>query len=125
MTFIAVTARNRAKLPPSLALPPSVADPVTPAERLAAEQDRAERRAVVQQLSPRQLDIALTYARAPHLSTRQVASARFLTENTIKTHLLQVFYKLQVNRRHKLVAWLPYLAEEEGRRRAEGKGLVR
>ena len=52
-------------------------------------------------ITPRELEILRLIARG--LSTREIAEALFVSENTVKTHASRLFDKLGVNRRIKAV----------------------
>jgi DNA-binding CsgD family transcriptional regulator len=52
-------------------------------------------------LTPRELEILEHIARG--MSTREIAAALFVSENTVKTHASRVFGKLDVNRRTQAV----------------------
>lgn len=52
-------------------------------------------------LTPRELEILQRIADG--MSTREIAEALFVSENTVKTHSSRVFSKLDVNRRTKAV----------------------
>jgi DNA-binding CsgD family transcriptional regulator len=52
-------------------------------------------------ITPRELEILQLIARG--LSTREIAAALFVSENTVKTHASRLFDKLGVNRRIKAV----------------------
>jgi NarL family two-component system response regulator LiaR len=52
-------------------------------------------------ITPRELEILQLIARG--LSTREIAGALFVSENTVKTHASRLFDKLGVNRRIKAV----------------------
>jgi DNA-binding NarL/FixJ family response regulator len=52
-------------------------------------------------LTPRELEILQKIADG--MSTREIAEALFVSENTVKTHSSRVFSKLDVNRRTKAV----------------------
>lgn len=102
--------------------PPSVTDPATPDEQRVAAELHQQRRAAVRRLSDRQLEVALAFARAPHISPVQVGAQQYVSMNTIKTQLQQVYRALEVNRRRHLPEWLPLLTEEGRRRRDLARG---
>ena len=52
-------------------------------------------------ITPRELEILKLIADG--MSTREIASALFVSENTVKTHASRIFGKLDVNRRTKAV----------------------
>ena len=52
-------------------------------------------------ITPREMEILQLIARG--LSTREIAAALFVSENTVKTHASRLFDKLGVNRRIKAV----------------------
>jgi len=52
-------------------------------------------------LTPRELEILQRIADG--MSTREIADALFVSENTVKTHASRLFSKLEVNRRTKAV----------------------
>ena len=68
-----------------------------PREPFSVDQDRLRELG----LTPRELEILQLMARG--LSTREMASTLFVSENTVKTHTGRVLDKLGVNRRIKAV----------------------
>ena len=62
---------------------------------------RNEARATELGITPRELEILEQIAKG--LSTREIAAALFVSENTVKTHASRLFDKLSVNRRTQAV----------------------
>jgi DNA-binding CsgD family transcriptional regulator len=67
-------------------------------------QDRLWRRLTAFNLTPRQGDVALMAMRG--FSNREIAEKFFITEQTVKDHLRNIFEKMEIHRRGELVAKL-------------------
>jgi DNA-binding CsgD family transcriptional regulator len=74
-----------------------VKEVAAPAAPFAIDEDKVRELGI----TPRELEILQLIARG--LSTREIATMLFVSENTVKTHSSRVFDKLGVNRRLKAV----------------------
>ena len=72
---------------------PSAAPPPVPDTSFAVDEDKLRELGI----TPRELEILHLIARG--MSTREIAAALFVSENTVKTHASRLFSKLGVNRR--------------------------
>lgn len=87
------------------------------ARRAQEQANRLHRRLAVKALSPRELEIALAFARAPMRTTNELATEQYVSVNTVKTLLKRAYSILGVHKRRELVTWLDELVEEAARRR--------
>jgi len=71
--------------------------PIPPGEPFQRNQAKVDELGI----TPRELEILEQIARG--LSTREIATALFVSENTVKTHASRLFDKLDVNRRTQAV----------------------
>jgi two-component system, NarL family, response regulator LiaR len=71
--------------------------PAPPREAFALNEAKARELGI----TPRELEILQRIAEG--MSTREIAAALFVSENTVKTHASRLFDKLDVNRRTKAV----------------------